>query len=108
MLGYAGKLLRVDLTAGAVRDENLPPETVLRQYLGSLGLGVKILADEVPPEVGPLAPENRLIFCTGPLTGMPVPASTSCCVVSVNADTGFTVGAAFTHGLFASYLKLAG
>ena len=38
-----------------------------RTYLGGVGLGAKILWEEVPPEVTWDHPENRLILATGPL-----------------------------------------
>ena len=40
----------------------------MRQFLGGRGLGVRLLWDMVGPEVDPLAPENVLIFTTGPIT----------------------------------------
>jgi aldehyde:ferredoxin oxidoreductase len=32
--GYMGKILRVDLTTGALRDENLPEEPILKKFIG--------------------------------------------------------------------------
>lgn len=98
----------MDLSTGKLSDEPLPAETVLRDYLGGVGLGVKLLYEEVPPSVGPLDPANRLVFMTGPLAGTPGPGSSNGTLVSVNAETGFTVGSAHTHGLFAAYVKFAG
>ena len=72
--GYVGKLLRVDLTKGTVKEESLPNEDVLKKYVGCFGLGLRILYDEVPPSVKPADPENRLIFMTGPFNGLPVPS----------------------------------
>ncbi|MBI2917994.1 MAG: hypothetical protein HYY01_08360 [Chloroflexi bacterium] len=106
--GYSGKLLRVDLTAGTVRDEPLPGDDVLRKYVGCVGLGVKTLCEELPPGAKPLDPSNPLIFMTGPLTGTPVPGASNCCVITYNAETGFTAGTAHTHGQFGPQLKYAG
>jgi aldehyde:ferredoxin oxidoreductase len=39
------------------------------QYLGQRGLASKYLVSEIDPLVDPLAPENKLIYATGPLTG---------------------------------------
>ena len=41
--GYMGKILRVDLTAGSMRDENLPEEPLLRKYIGWQALAEYIL-----------------------------------------------------------------
>ncbi|MBI2916874.1 MAG: hypothetical protein HYY01_02685 [Chloroflexi bacterium] len=106
--GYAGKLLRVDLSSGSVQDEPLPPLEVLRQYIGGTGLGVKILSDEMPPDVGVFDPASRIILMTGPLTGTPIPGGNNCAIVGPNADTGFTVGAGHTHGQFGPNMKFAG
>ncbi|MEE9472817.1 MAG: aldehyde ferredoxin oxidoreductase N-terminal domain-containing protein, partial [Acidimicrobiia bacterium] len=39
------------------------------RFLGGRGLAAKIYWDEVPPQVKPFDPENRLIFTVGPLAG---------------------------------------
>ena len=105
--GYAGKILRVDLTKGSIAEENLP-QGELRKYLGGLGLGLRILAAEQPLHVKPLDPESRLIFMTGPLTGTPVPAGNNTTIVCLNAETGNTVGTSHSHGYLGPYLKFAG
>ena len=60
---YAKKLLRVDLTSGIVTTEEFGQDNIER-FIGGRGIASKILYDEVPPEVGPLYPENRHL-CTG-------------------------------------------
>ncbi|GAB4256964.1 MAG: tungsten-containing formaldehyde ferredoxin oxidoreductase [Thermoleophilia bacterium] len=71
--GYAGTLLRIDLTTGAVTKEPLP-EKLAREYLGGRGFVAKLLWDEVPAGADPLGPENRVIMASGPLAGAFVPA----------------------------------
>ncbi len=107
--GYIGKVLRVNLTTKKIKTEPLPTQSVLRKYIGGLGLGVRMLYSEVPPKVMPLDAENKLFFFTGPLTGTPVPASTNYTVVTVSQETeGLTVGSAHSHGFWAPRLKFAG
>jgi len=65
--GYAGKMLRVDLSSG--NQTKMPTTDYADRFLGGRGVAAKIYWDEVPPEVGALAPENRLLFMTGPLAG---------------------------------------
>jgi aldehyde:ferredoxin oxidoreductase len=67
MNGYTGTLLNVDLTTGAVQYEALD-ELIARQYLGGMGLGVRLAYDRLPPEIHPFDPQSLLIFTTGPLT----------------------------------------
>ncbi len=67
--GYAGKILRVDLSSKTVTET--PTSDHSDRFLGGRGLAAKIYWDEVPPEVGAFDPENRLIFATGPFGGVP-------------------------------------
>jgi aldehyde:ferredoxin oxidoreductase len=66
--GYLGRLLRINLTTRQYSIETIPDE-VLRLYLGARGLGAEWYAREVPPQVKPFDPENKLAFFTGPMTG---------------------------------------
>ena len=68
LFGYAGKLLRVDLTTGAIENEKLE-SNVMRKYMGGAALGMKYIYDEVPPGVAWSDPANRLFLGTGPLGG---------------------------------------
>lgn len=65
--GYAGKILRIDLSKQSAREEALPEELV-KNYLGGAGFAIKCLYDEVKPDTNPLDKANRLIFAVGPLT----------------------------------------
>ncbi|MBN1687242.1 MAG: hypothetical protein JW852_11340, partial [Spirochaetales bacterium] len=74
LYGYAGKLLRVDLTTENIGVEEIDTE-VLRQYLGGVGYAARLLYDELEAGIDPLGPQNKLIFATGPLTGTLAPGS---------------------------------
>ncbi len=113
--GYMGKILRVDLDTGQLKDENLPETPVLRQYVGGQGLAQYILMHELAPGTGPLDPANPLIFMTGPLTGTgKTPAATIVMTtalanqtISPNMPQGAIVSAA-AAGFFGPFLKFAG
>ena len=66
--GYAGKILRVDLSSGNV--SLMSTTDYAERFLGGRGIAAKIYWDEMPPEVKAFDPENRLIFATGPLAGL--------------------------------------
>lgn len=66
--GYAGKILRVDLSSGSI--SLMSTMDYAERFLGGRGIAAKIYWDEVPPEVKAFDPENRLIFATGPLAGL--------------------------------------
>jgi len=67
MKGFFNKILRIRLKTETFQEEILP-DSVLETTLGGKGLGTHLLMEENPPGVDPLAPENKLIFCTGPIT----------------------------------------
>jgi aldehyde:ferredoxin oxidoreductase len=60
------KLIRVDLTEGAVRIEDLAPDYAA---LGGRSLTSTIVAREVPPLCNPLDPSNKLTVAAGLLAG---------------------------------------
>lgn len=104
--GYAGKLLRVDLTAEALSDV-LVDEEVLRSYVGGQGIGARILYDEVPSAIRWSDPENRVIIASGPLGGTIVPGSGTVCLVTKGALTnGCTSTQA--NGRFGAFMKFSG
>jgi aldehyde:ferredoxin oxidoreductase len=74
MYGYAGTILRLDLSNATVRKEPLP-ESLVENFIGGRGFVAKMLYDEIPAGIGPYDPENMLIIATGPLTGHFLPAS---------------------------------
>jgi len=104
--GYHGRLLRVDLTRGEVRFEEIP-EGILRDYLGGRGLGSKYLRDELGAGTDPLSPGNRIYFVTNPLNG--TGAATACRfnVVAKSPLTG-TITSCSSGGYFGIDLKACG
>jgi aldehyde:ferredoxin oxidoreductase len=105
--GYMGKILRVDLTRGSLKDESLDAE-VMRKYVGGLGLAAKIMYDEVPPQVTPYDPENRVVFTTGPLTGTVAPGSCRYAVLTLNAFNPKLCSPGYGGGVWAVELKRSG
>ena len=103
---YAGKLLRVNLSTGKTWTEAWS-EADRREYVGGIGLGAKILYDEVGPKVQWDHPDNRFIMATGPLAGLPVWGTGGLTVITRGALTG---GATSTqaNGFFGAALKYSG
>lgn len=85
--GVWNKLLRVDLSAGTVAEEPIA-DALFRKYVGGAGIGALILKNEVPVNVAPLDPENRLIFATGPFQASRIPGSAKFSVISRSPLTG--------------------
>lgn len=104
--GYNGKILRVDLTNGTIQTQPLDG-AIAQKFLGGRGYGVRILYDENPPGVDPLAPENRLVLFTSPFVGGQVPCGVKSCIVTKSPLTQ-TVTMSLSGGDFGSQLKFTG
>ncbi|MEW6333574.1 MAG: aldehyde ferredoxin oxidoreductase C-terminal domain-containing protein [Thermodesulfobacteriota bacterium] len=105
-IGYAGKILRVDLTAGSSSPEDLTLDTV-KKWVGGVGLAAKVLYEEVPQGVEWDDPENRLIWTTGPLAGTDVPGAATINIAAKGPMTHLA-GASQANGYFGAYLKFSG
>ncbi len=106
LYGYAGKLLRVDLTSEQITEEKLDEETA-RKYIGGTGIGAKYLYEEVPAGVEWSAESNRLIIASGPLGGTRVGGSGTVSMVTKGALTNGAV-AAQANGFFGAFLRFCG
>ena len=104
--GCNGKILRVNLSHGDIQVEE-PGEDFYRTYFGGWGFVAYYLLKEVPPGTDPLAPENKLIFALGPLTGAPVAGTARNAVGAKSPLTGL-FGEADVGGWWNAELKRAG
>jgi aldehyde:ferredoxin oxidoreductase len=105
-MSWAGKILRVNLTAGTVVSEALNMEWA-RAYLGSRGLGSKYLTTEIDPKVDPLSPDNKIIWATGPLTGTMASTGGRYTVITKSPLTG-AIACSNSGGYWGAELKMAG
>ncbi len=107
MLGYAGRVLFVDLTTGKTRIEKLSEETA-KKYIGGIGLGMKLWLSNSKAGVDPLSPENPLVLALGPVSGTMFPTGgNGHAFISKSPATG-GVAEAVSHGTFGAELKRAG
>ncbi|MBM4338732.1 MAG: aldehyde ferredoxin oxidoreductase family protein [Deltaproteobacteria bacterium] len=106
MYGWRGRILRVDLTSGECKEENLEPQ-VAKDYIGGRGLGVYYLNKEVNPKCDPLSPENMLVMAAGPLTGTSAPTAARYMVMTKGPLTG-AITCSNSGGHFPRELKRAG
>ena len=105
-MSWAGKILRVNLTAGTVTPEPLNMDWA-RAYPGSRGLGSKYLVEEVNPKVEPLSPDNKIIWATGPLTGTMASTGGRYTVITKSPLTG-AIACSNSGGYWGAELKMAG
>ncbi|MCX5812461.1 MAG: aldehyde ferredoxin oxidoreductase family protein [Proteobacteria bacterium] len=106
MFGWNGRILRIDLTKGSSRVEEMPTY-LMQEYIGGRGMCDKIVFDEIDPLIDALSPENKLIFSTGPLTGSGAP-SASRFIASAKSPLSNCVSSPCCGGYFGSNLKYSG
>ena len=107
MLGYTGKILRVNLSTGKINVEKLDEETA-KKYVGGIGLGMKLWIANSKAGVDPLSPENPLVLAVGPVSGTMFPTGgNGHAFISKSPETG-GVGEAVSHGTFGTEIKRAG
>ena len=105
-MSWAGKILRVNLTAGTVKSEPLNMEWA-QAYIGSRGLGTKYLVEEVDATVDPLSPDNKIIWATGPLTGTMASTGGRYTVITKGPLTG-AIACSNSGGYWGAEFKMAG
>ena len=104
--GYTGKLLRVNLTSGKIKEESMKEEWA-EKYLGGAGIASRILYDELKPGIDPLGPKNKTLIMTGPVNGTIIPTASRVGAYCKSPLTG-----SFFHGTAGGHigaeLKYAG
>ena len=70
--GWAGKILRVDLTTGEITTQD---DEKYHKYIGGMGMAYRIMYEEAPMDLDPYDEKAQVIFGVGPLTGAGVPCS---------------------------------
>jgi aldehyde:ferredoxin oxidoreductase len=100
------RLLRVNLTRGEIKEEDIPEE-VSEGYVGGRGFCAKYLYDEVRAGVEPLGEENKLMLVVGPLAGTKAQAFSKWIAASKSPLTG-TFSRSVGGGDFGAWLKWAG
>ncbi len=105
-MGWAGRILRVNLTEGRCAGEPLNLDWA-EQFLGQRGLASKYLMESMDPGADPLDPGNVLIIATGPLTGTMAPTAGRYSVVTKGALTN-AIACSNSGGKVGAEIKLAG
>ena len=106
MNGWMGRILWIDLGTGSTWTEE-PDSAFYGQFLGTYGLGARLLYTHLPGRVEPLGPENILGLTTGPITRSSLPCTSRFTAVGKSPLTG-TWGDANSGGHFGMALKGAG
>ena len=107
MFGYAGRILRIDLSTGKTKVSPLSTEYA-KKYIGGIGLGMRLLIENSKPGTDPFSPENPLILATGPFSGTMAPTGGNGHAFVSKSPLTNGVGEAKSHGFFGTELKRAG
>ncbi|MFZ5915303.1 MAG: aldehyde ferredoxin oxidoreductase family protein [Chloroflexota bacterium] len=106
MYGWHGRILRIHLTDGSIREETFSEETA-RKYFGARGLAIKVLLEGMDPQADPLSPEALLIMATGPLTSTPAPTGNRYLAIAKSPLTG-ALAYSNSGGVFPTMMKRSG
>lgn len=87
MLGYTNQVLRINLSNKSFSVEPLHMDWA-EKYIGSKGLSIKYLYEELKPGTDALGPDNKLLLTTGPATGTPIPCSGKLSISAKSPATG--------------------
>ena len=104
--GYRNRVLRINLSTGEMTRCELDPAFV-KKYIGGTGIGTKIVYDEVPETVNWDDPENRIVFCSAPLTATYASGAGLLNIQSKGAMNNMLVSSQM-NGTFAARMRLAG
>ena len=106
--GWAGKVLRVDLSTGRISTEDTIEK--YKDFLGGTGIGYKVIWDEVPTGTKPFDPANKIVFGVGPLAGTGAPCNGRTAVTTLwpTCWPKPLVASGHMGGHFAAELKYAG
>jgi aldehyde:ferredoxin oxidoreductase len=106
--GWAGKVLRVDLSRGKISTEDTIEQ--YKDFLGGTGIGYKVMWDEVQAGTEPFDPHNKIVFGVGPLagTGAPCNGRTAITTLWPTCWPSPLVASGHMGGHFAAELKYAG
>lgn len=106
MRGVYGRYLWVDLSAGKVTEKEIP-ERWYELHLGGRGLAARLLLEHVPPGTDPFAPENAVVFATGPFQGTGLAGAGRHVVMAVSPKTR-SIADSYVGGFFGHELGRSG
>ena len=104
--GWAGKILRVNLTTGNISTEDT---SKYKDYIGGMGIGYRIIYNEVPLSTKPYDQASKFVMAVGPLTGSGVPCSGRMNISLLSSwSKGYSIIDAHMGGHIGPRLKYAG
>lgn len=106
MLGYAGKIARINLSLNRIEEYPITKED-MEMFLGGKTLAAKIIYDSLKGRVEAFSEENLIAITTSPLTGSTSPCSSRFNISTISPLTGILISSN-CGGNFGLHLKRAG
>ncbi|MDP7636375.1 MAG: aldehyde ferredoxin oxidoreductase family protein [Phycisphaerae bacterium] len=106
MFGHSGRILKVNLSTGEIRQEDYGEEFA-RTFLGGNGFAAKLIYDGVGADVDPLDDRSAIVFTVGPLTDTPIWGTSRGHLAGISPQTGLFVDSNF-GGRFSTAQKRSG
>jgi aldehyde:ferredoxin oxidoreductase len=97
---------RINLNTGTLKSSSID-DVLLQDYVGGLGLAVRLMADTADPALSPLDPANPLIISLGSLNNTGFPGANRTCFFGLSPLTGFFAGS-WLGGNFGTALARSG
>ena len=100
------KMLEVNLTTKDIQETQID-SSVVREFLGGLGVAIKYLYEETGPKTDPLSPNNVIVISAGLLSGTMAPTCGRTHLATKSPLTGI-LGIGNFGGYFGPRLRFAG
>jgi aldehyde:ferredoxin oxidoreductase len=107
LYGYAGRVLYIDLNTGRTYIEKLRV-AYAKNYIGGIGLGMRLWLDNSKAGVDPFSPDNPLVLALGPISGTVFPTGGNGHAFVAKSPATLGIGEAVAHGTFGAEMKRAG
>lgn len=104
--GYAGKVIKIDLTTQEVTEYPFT-DADRKLFLGGKIMAAKIISDFIKGPIDPMSDENIIVITTGPLTTMGCPSSSRFNISSISPLTNLLTSSN-SGGNFGMHMKRAG
>lgn len=106
LYSYHGKILVINLTSQKVKVEELSP-SLLKGYLGGVGLATRLLYQYLPAGSDVFSPDNPLVFASSGLGGTIIPSASKHAVATKSPLTGL-IGDSISSSFWSLALKRTG
>jgi aldehyde:ferredoxin oxidoreductase len=106
--GYAGTVLKINLTTGAIQKEPLDERELTGKFIGPESMSFRWAYDLFKPKIDPLAEDCPVIMGSGPFAGTPVPGCNRLYALFKHPSYGGLLENSRAGSSFGTFMKWAG